>query len=108
MTVWYQLSDSASLPVRDNWDRGGSSAAMGGWRFSSSAADSNLSGDPCYDSRMAMTARISWRIKPDLRKALEAEVRRRGITLAALLRQIADEVLEKRRQERTGHDRTAY
>jgi hypothetical protein len=49
---------------------------------------------------MAMTARISWRIKPDRRKALEAEARRRGITLAALLRLIADEVLEERRQER--------
>jgi hypothetical protein len=57
---------------------------------------------------MAMTARISWRIKPDLRKALENEARQRGITLTALLRQIADEVLEKRRQERTGQARRGH
>jgi hypothetical protein len=48
--------------------------------------------------RMAKTAIISWRIKPDLRMRLEAAARLRGLTLGQLLNLIIEQSLRKRKK----------
>jgi hypothetical protein len=47
---------------------------------------------------MAKTETISWRINPDIRMALEAEARLRGVTLAKMLNRIAKQWLTTRKQ----------
>jgi hypothetical protein len=49
---------------------------------------------------MPKTAIISWRIKPDRRRALESEARREGITLPELLNRMIGQFLEARRRDR--------
>jgi uncharacterized coiled-coil protein SlyX len=48
---------------------------------------------------VAKTETISWRIKPDIRMALEAEARLQGVTLAEMLDRIAKQWLEMRKQQ---------
>jgi hypothetical protein len=48
---------------------------------------------------MAKTAVIGWRIKPDLRMALESEARLCGMTLAELLNCIIKQWRERRKQQ---------
>lgn len=44
---------------------------------------------------MAKTAVISWRIKPELRRALEEKARERGLSLPALLEEICTQFLRR-------------
>ena len=52
---------------------------------------------------MAKTEVYSWRLNPDFKMELEAEVRRDGMTLAGVLDHLAKEWLEERRR-RNGDD----
>jgi len=52
---------------------------------------------------MAKTEVYSWRLDPDFKMELEAEVRRDGMTLAEVLHRLAKQWLEERRR-RNGDD----
>ena len=52
---------------------------------------------------MPKTEVYSWRLAPDFKMELEAEARRDGMTLAAVLDRLAKQWLEERRQ-RNGDD----
>lgn len=45
---------------------------------------------------MAKTEVYSWRLSPDVKRSLEDEARRRSVTLAELLDQLAQEFLARR------------
>ncbi len=57
---------------------------------------------------MATNARISWRIKPSLRKALEAEARRQRLTASELVNQILKDWLDERAREDEAEQRRLH
>lgn len=54
---------------------------------------------------MAKTEVYSWRLSPEVKRSLEDEARRRSVTLAEMLDQIAQEFLSRRTRTDDAQDR---
>jgi hypothetical protein len=54
---------------------------------------------------MAKTEVYSWRLSPEVKRSLEDEARRRSVTLAEMLDQIAQEFLSRRTHADDAQDR---
>jgi hypothetical protein len=54
---------------------------------------------------MAKTEIYSWRLSPEVKRSLEDEARRRSVTLAKMLDQIAQEFLSRRMHADDAQDR---